>query len=85
MLATLPGASHADTSVPLSTSRASIRASPDEVKAIEERRVNAVRWGATARTVAGASRSVPPTTLLGSATTMPAAIRYLASGGWVHS
>ena len=57
----------------------------DDVKTIEFGRVCAVRCGATAMAVAGASRSVPPTTLFGSAATIPAAMRYFASGGWVHS
>ena len=54
-------------------------------KTIESTTPSAWRCGATASAWYGAPVSVSATTLFGSATTMPAAIRYLASIGWVHS
>src|SRR3546814_1740027 len=61
--------------------RSSMVRLPSEVNTIEAGHPDAVLWGATARLVAGASRSVLPLTWFGSATTMPAAMRYLASIG----
>jgi hypothetical protein len=58
---------------------------PSVVKAIERSYPLDACAGATARAGAGASSVALPTTLFGSARTIPPAIRYFASIGCVHS
>src|SRR5918999_5175539 len=84
MLATGPPASQRDTTSPLSTSQA-LSSVPTALKATERGCPSDERAGAIASAPGGSSTSVSETMRLGSATTMPAAMRYLASIGWVHS
>src|SRR6187401_613844 len=84
--ATGPPAFHLARSSPLSASDATIVAPPPAaVKTTDLSCPSDDRCGATAIDGDGPSRSLLPTTLFGSASTMPPAIRYLASIGCVHS
>src|SRR5688572_12674297 len=86
MAATGPPACQRASSSPVAASVATMLAEPAAaVKATDRSRPTDDRAGATAMDGDGASSSLLPTTLFGSATTMPAAIRYLASIGCVHS
>jgi len=58
---------------------------PEAPNTIDSAIPSSARWDATASAVNGAASDVWPMILFGSAATMPAAMRYLASIGWVHS
>ena len=64
---------------------ATISRVPSDEKATDAGQPDWVRCGATVRATGGASRSALPLTWFGSASSIPAAIRYLPSMGWVHS
>ena len=83
-LAISPGACHWATTWPASTVRA-VMVLPDAPKTTDSAIPSSARWDATAMALNGAVSDAWSMTLFGSATTMPAAIRYLASIGCVHS